>query len=119
MSLVLAASLLPSLGQFPLMHLFVSTLGSSDPSKIVQEYILPRFSISRSGRVKANDEMSNPDDDVVNMGTERFAVSELLFRPSDIGEPSLLRPHISTSSLHFHLLLEIAMIDIKSTLSQG
>ena len=30
--------------------------------------------------------MSNPDDDVVRMGTERFAIPELLFRPSDVGE---------------------------------
>ena len=76
------------------MALSVSTMESSDPSKVAQEYILPRFSMNRPGRVKASDEMSNPDDDVVKMGTERFAIPELLFQPSDIGEPAVPFSHL-------------------------
>ena len=59
-------------------------------------YVLPRFSDNLPGRVKATDEASNPDDDVVRMGTERFAIPELLFRPSDLGEP-LSSPYLEMS----------------------
>ncbi|KAL5501343.1 ARP6_2 [Sanghuangporus vaninii] len=58
-----------------------------EPSKIVQEYILPRYSENRPGRVKTQEDVLTGEDDVLRMNTERFAVGELLFRPSDIGLP--------------------------------
>ncbi|KAH8113486.1 actin-like protein ARP6 [Phellopilus nigrolimitatus] len=57
----------------------------AEPSKMVQEYVLPKFTENRPGRVKASDEMVEADDDVLRMTSERFAVPEVLFRPSDIG----------------------------------
>lgn len=46
---------------------------------------MPRYSESRPGRVKAQDDILTGEDDVLRMNSERFAVGELLFRPSDIG----------------------------------
>ncbi|EJC98960.1 actin-like protein ARP6 [Fomitiporia mediterranea MF3/22] len=54
-------------------------------SKIVQEYILPKYSEGRAGRVKLQGEQIPADEDVVRMNTERFSVPEVLFRPTDIG----------------------------------
>lgn len=54
---------------------------------MVQEYVLPKFTENRPGGVKASDEMVEADDDVLRMTSERFAVPEVLFRPSDIGLP--------------------------------
>ncbi len=60
---------------------------SEDPKRnaIVQEYILPNFSDSRPGRVKAPDDILADADQVLVMNNERFTVPELLFRPTDIG----------------------------------
>jgi len=57
----------------------------SEPKQIIQEYVLPNFSERREGRIKRRDEILTDEEDVVRMGNERFAVPELLFRPSDIG----------------------------------
>lgn len=65
------------------------TRESSEPNQIVQEYILPNFSERREGRIKGRDEILTDEEDVVRMGNERFAVPELLFRPSDIGKTLL------------------------------
>ena len=54
-------------------------------ANIVQEYVLPNFTEDRPGRIRMNGEVVDTDDDVLRMGSERFAVPELLFRPSDIG----------------------------------
>lgn len=58
-----------------------------DPKRnaIVQEYILPNFSDSRPGRVKAPNDILADADQVLVMNNERFTVPELLFRPTDIG----------------------------------
>lgn len=56
----------------------------SDSSKIVQEYILPKYSENRAGRVLLQGEMVTAEDDVLRMNNERFTVPEVLFRPSDI-----------------------------------
>ena len=56
-----------------------------EASNIVQEYILPRYSENRAGRVKGQDENLTGEDDVLRMNSVRFAVGEVLFRPSDIG----------------------------------
>lgn len=68
------------------------TLESSEPNQIIQEYVLPNFSERREGRIKGRDEILTDEEDVVRMGNERFAVPELLFRPSDIGKISHNRP---------------------------
>ncbi|KAG8928772.1 Actin- protein 6 [Tulasnella sp. 418] len=61
-------------------------------NKIVQEYVLPDFSINRLGFVRTSADKSTralSDEEakmpVVYMGNERFSVPELLFNPSDIG----------------------------------
>ncbi|KLO06271.1 actin-like protein ARP6 [Schizopora paradoxa] len=58
-----------------------------DPKRneIVQEYVLPNFADNRPGRVKAPIEVLAEGDQVLVMNNERFAVPELLFRPTDIG----------------------------------
>ncbi|KJA23273.1 hypothetical protein HYPSUDRAFT_138004 [Hypholoma sublateritium FD-334 SS-4] len=52
---------------------------------IVQEYILPDLSAQRGGRVRAPGEPPIDGAQILHMGSERFAVPELLFRPDDIG----------------------------------
>ena len=61
---------------------------SSEPDKIVKDYVLPNFSERREGRIKGCDEILTDEEDVVRMGNERFAVPELLFHPSDVGKIS-------------------------------
>ena len=51
----------------------------------MQEYILPDFAAQRGGRVRAPGEPPIDDAQILHMGSERFAVPELLFRPDDIG----------------------------------
>ncbi|KAL5482894.1 ARP6_2 [Sanghuangporus weigelae] len=59
-------------------------LSRSNPSKIVQEYIFPRYSENRPGRLKTQEDVLIGEDDVLRMNTERFAVGGgLQFRPSD------------------------------------
>ena len=52
---------------------------------IVQEYILPDFSLNRAGRVRQRDEPVQDSYQILYMNNERFSVPELLFRPDDIG----------------------------------
>ena len=59
--------------------------GSPDYDKTTDEYILPRYSEGRQGRVRVEGVMVTADDDVLRMNRERFCVPEVLFRPSDIG----------------------------------
>ena len=74
----------------------------------MQEYVLPDFSpnsISRTGYIRSGPNATRPDtapetaekvvrkpgeeEQVLIMGNERFAGSELLFNPSDIGGPEV------------------------------
>ncbi|KZP07507.1 actin-domain-containing protein [Athelia psychrophila] len=52
---------------------------------IVQEYLLPNYSINRPGRIRTQDDMIAETDQILLMNNERFAVPEVLFRPDDIG----------------------------------
>ncbi|KAI0079499.1 actin-like protein ARP6 [Panus rudis PR-1116 ss-1] len=52
---------------------------------IVQEYILPDYSIPRPGRVRKPDEPLDDSCQILYMNNERFSVPEVLFRPDDIG----------------------------------
>ncbi|TDL17756.1 Actin/actin-like protein [Rickenella mellea] len=52
---------------------------------ILREYVLPDFSANRKGRVKQENDILADSDQVLFMNNERFAVPELLFRPSEIG----------------------------------
>jgi len=54
-------------------------------NSIVQEYVLPDFSNSRTGFVRTADSIKSDTDQVVYMNNERFCVPEVLFRPSDVG----------------------------------
>ncbi|CCL99741.1 uncharacterized protein FIBRA_01763 [Fibroporia radiculosa] len=58
-----------------------------DPRRnaIVQEYILPDFSINRPGRVRQPGDTLNDTAQVMYMNNERFTVPEIIFRPDDIG----------------------------------
>lgn len=62
----------------------------NDPkgNPIVSEYVLPNYSEGRHGRVKQKDEILTDTEQVLVMNNERFAVPEVLFRPSDVGETS-------------------------------
>jgi actin-related protein 6 len=63
-------------------------LRSAKPKRnpIVQEYLLPDYAQNRPGRLRdPNTDILSDTDQVVVMENERFAVPELLFRPSDIG----------------------------------
>lgn len=50
-----------------------------------QEYVLPNFSTNRQGRIRDRDDILAEDEQVLLMNSERFAVPEVLFRPTDIG----------------------------------
>ncbi|KAJ3043539.1 Actin- protein 6, partial [Rhizophlyctis rosea] len=52
---------------------------------IVQEYVLPDFSMKKEGRVRKADDQTSEDDQILVMNNERFTVPETLFHPSDIG----------------------------------
>lgn len=60
---------------------------STNPRRnsIVQEYILPDFSINRQGRVRKDQENMEDSYQILYMNNERFSVPEILFRPDDIG----------------------------------
>lgn len=60
-------------------------LARSGSSEIVQEYVLPNYATGQAGRVKTPKEAVDSEEDVLRLGNERFAVPEVLFRPSDIG----------------------------------
>jgi actin-related protein 6 len=68
----------------PLITLVVSR---QDPKRngIAQEYVLPNFSTNRQGRIKQRHDILADDEQVLLMNNERFAVPEVLFKPSDIG----------------------------------
>ncbi|THH05662.1 hypothetical protein EW145_g4632 [Phellinidium pouzarii] len=95
----------------------------SQQSKIVREYVLPRFSENRPGRIRSNDEMLEADDDILRVASERFAVPEVLFRPSDIGAvPSVV--HKSDTSCvdprrTFHLLVGLAQSGLARTIADA
>ena len=59
---------------------------SSADNSIVQEYVLPDFSINRPGRVRQPGEDLTDGMQILRMGNERFSVPELIFRPNDIGK---------------------------------
>ncbi|TFY68995.1 hypothetical protein EVJ58_g663 [Rhodofomes roseus] len=54
-------------------------------NSIVQEYILPDFSLNRPGRIRRRDEPLEGQAQVMYMNNERFTVPEIMFRPDDIG----------------------------------
>lgn len=85
-------------------------INSMEPSPIAQEYLLPDFSPNHMrGKIVGGPSAMPPpqkskhvskevpdagvplpqDDQVLIMGNERFSVPELLFHPSDIGEPQI------------------------------
>ena len=53
-------------------------------NSIAIDYVLPDFTTIRRGYIRSKDEAGNGEQ-VIRMNNERFAVPELLFRPSDIG----------------------------------
>jgi actin-related protein 6 len=63
-------------------------------NSIVQEYVLPDLTKSKTGRIRQQDDIPLDTDQVVVMGNERFSVPEILFRPDNIGS---LRPHLLVS----------------------
>lgn len=56
---------------------------------IVQEYILPDFSLNRPGRIRQPGEPPGESSQILYMNNERFTVPEIIFRPDDIGTPGL------------------------------
>lgn len=54
-------------------------------SCLKKNYVLPDFSTVYKGYVKGDDELPTQNEQILTMETERIAVSELLFTPSDIG----------------------------------
>ena len=52
---------------------------------IVQQYILPDFSVNRQGHVRQPGESVQESYQILYMNNERFSVPEILFRPDDIG----------------------------------
>lgn len=64
---------------------------------IIREYILPDYRTTFRGHLKTND--ANSDDTSLPLGNERFAVPELLFRPSDIGMGQAGLPEVVIQSL--------------------
>jgi actin-related protein 6 len=69
--------------------------GQSHP--ILREFVLPDYITSRTGWIKGEDtppaELADgtprPPEQVLRMGSERIAVAECLFRPSDMGLPQM------------------------------
>ncbi|KAI0926977.1 hypothetical protein AcV5_007630 [Taiwanofungus camphoratus] len=65
---------------------------------IVQEYILPDFSVHRPGRIRQANEHLDDTHQVLYMNNERFTVPEIIFRPDDIGlDQSGITPTIADS----------------------
>lgn len=58
-----------------------TTIGSG----LRKSFILPDFVTTSRGHIATEDYEVKPDDQVLQMETERFVVPELLFSPSDIG----------------------------------
>ena len=52
----------------------------------MQEYIFPDYSANRPGRIRNPGESLNENCQTLTMNSERFAVPEILFRPTDIGK---------------------------------
>ena len=63
-------------------------ISRSGSSQIVQEYVLPNYSVGEGGRGRTSKESAGGEEDMLRLGSERFAVPEVLFRPSDIGRSS-------------------------------
>jgi len=60
-------------------------------------YVLPDYSHSKEGYVLKEGETVGDDQQLLVLGNERFAVPELLFTPSDVGQtPRLLLPSHSS-----------------------
>lgn len=65
---------------------------------IVQEYVLPDFSMNRIGHVRQPGEALEDTAQVMYMNNERFSVPETIFRPDDIGlEQSGIAPAVANS----------------------
>ncbi|KAI0057804.1 actin-related protein Arp6 [Artomyces pyxidatus] len=64
-----------------------ATRANPKSNTILQEYILPDFSLNKRGRIRKPDEMTLDSDQILYMNNERFSVPEILFRPDDIGLP--------------------------------
>lgn len=69
-----------------LSHLLCRKYRAGPPNPIIQEYILPDFSARRQGRIKTPNDIISDTDQILVMNSERFAVPEILFNPTDIGE---------------------------------
>ncbi|KAL6303887.1 actin-like protein Arp6 [Sparassis latifolia] len=61
------------------------THANSRNNEIVQEYILPDFSVHRPGRIRRAGEQLDDNSQVMYMNNERFTVPEVIFRPDNIG----------------------------------
>lgn len=71
---------------------------NSRSNAIVQEYVLPDFSMNRIGHVRQPGEALEDTAQVMYMNNERFSVPEILFRPDDIGlEQSGIAPAVANS----------------------
>ncbi|KAI8801486.1 actin-like protein ARP6 [Cladochytrium replicatum] len=58
--------------------------GSFSPFRL--EYVLPDYNTTFTGSIRADPNIPRqPDEQVLVLGNERFAIPEILFRPSDIG----------------------------------
>lgn len=66
---------------------------------VVSEYVLPDYKTSFRGHLKAGLSTMSPDETSLPLGNERFAVPELLFRPSDIASTQAGLPESIVQSL--------------------
>ncbi|OJT09951.1 Actin-like protein ARP6 [Trametes pubescens] len=55
-------------------------------NRIAQEYIFPDYAGNRPGRIRRPGEPLDEAEQTLTMNNERFAVPEILFHPTDIGE---------------------------------
>lgn len=67
-------------------------------NRIAQEYIFPDYAANRPGRIRRPGEPLDEAEQTLTMNNERFAVPEILFHPTDIGEYQSLR--IRRSRIH-------------------
>ncbi|XP_788458.3 actin-related protein 6 [Strongylocentrotus purpuratus] len=64
---------------------------------VCREYVLPDFHTVKRGFVKEDGSKQKPNEQIVRMNNERFAVPEILFHPSDI---SIQEKGISEAIVH-------------------
>jgi len=60
-------------------------------------YVLPDYSHSKDGYVLKDGETVGDDQQLLVLGNERFAIPELLFTPSDVGQTPPHLPHTPRS----------------------